>query len=185
MTTRHGVSFTAAYEEAMGVAPIEYAMLDCYELRHSGFVDGFGAPFIPRVVNDFQDMTAKLEANAPANAGELVTFTAMAISAGGLDESDNSQAPSISLAFDGVSPLLVTQLDYAIQGLEPVNLTVRVYASNDLMQPAFTPVIHLILRDVTVTETRVTAKAAFYDPSNRGFPRVEYTSKRYPGLSSR
>ena len=43
----------------------------------------------------------------------------------------------------------------------------------------------MTLREVLVTDTRVTAKAVFYDPSNRGFPRQEYTADLYPGLSAR
>ena len=63
--------------------------------------------------------------------------------------------------------------------------TERIYASDDLSGPAVTPVLTMTLRDVVVTDTRVTAKAVFYDPSNRGFPKQEYTTAQYPGLTAR
>jgi len=182
---RHGVQFSLAYEEAMGASPVDYAMLETFELRHSGFRNSDGSLFIPRIVNNFEDIVATLEDDAPANAGELVTFTAMPVTSGGLDESDSGQAPSISVSFDGVGPLIVQQLDYALEGTEPVYITIRVYASNDMAAPAFTPVLHLTIRDVTVSETKVTARATFYDPSNLGFPRQEYSRLRYPGLTAR
>ena len=43
----------------------------------------------------------------------------------------------------------------------------------------------MTLRDVQVTDTKVTARAVFYDPSNRGFPRQEYSTALYPGLTAR
>jgi len=182
---RHGVQFSVAYEEAMGAASVEYAMLETFELRHSGFQNADGTTFVPRIVNNFEDIDAQLEADAPVNPGEIVTFTAMPVTSGGLDENDSNAAPSISVSFDGVSPLIVEQLDYALNGIEPVYLTIRVYASNDLSAPAFMPVLHLTLRDVNVTETKVTARATFYDPSNLGFPRQEYSRLRYPGLTAK
>lgn len=182
--TRHGVAYSEAYQEAMGSVPTSYAMLECFELRHPGFMQD-GVLFVPRIVNNFEDIQAKLEDDAPANPGEYVTFIAMPVSIGGLDETDASQAPALSVSFDGVSPLIVEQLDYALNGLDPVFLTVRVYASNDLTAPAFKPVLHLTLRDVTVTETKVTTNATFYDPSNRAFPKQTYTSALYPGLTQK
>lgn len=183
-TVRHGVAYSVAYEEAMGSVPIDYVMLETFELRHSGFRQD-GLLFVPRIVNNFENIQARLENDAPANPGEYVRFVAMPVSVGGLDETDSSQAPALSVSFDGVSPLIVEQLDYALNGIEPIFMTVRVYASNDLSAPAFKPVIHLTLRDVTVTETKVTTNATFYDPSNRAFPKETYTSARYPGLTQK
>jgi len=80
--------------------------------------------------------------------------------------------------------LLRQQLDYAIATLVPVTVTERIYASDDLSAPAVTPVLTMTLRNVIVTDTKVTASATFYDPSNRGFPKQEYTTAQYPGLSA-
>ena len=182
----NGVSFSAAYAEAIAVAPITRAMLPTYELRHPAFIDpATGLLYAVRVVNDHADLVAMLEATAPVNANAYVTFTALPIEISGPDESDSGQAPAITFAIDGVSQLLVQQLDYALATLVPVTVTERIYASDDLSGPAVTPVVTMTLREVVVTDTRVTAKAVFYDPSSRGFPRQEYTNAQYPGINAR
>lgn len=181
----NGVSFSAAYAEAITTARIDRVMLPTYELRHPSFVDPVtGLAYAIRIVNDHQDLTATLEATAPVNPSTAVLFSALPVEVSGPDESDSGQTPAITFTIDGVSQLLVQQLDYAIAGLTPVTVTERIYASDDLSSPAVTPVLTMTLRDVQVTDTKVTARAVFYDPSNRGFPKQEYTSAQYPGLSA-
>lgn len=181
----NGVQFSAAYAEAIATAPIDRVMLACYELRHSAFLDEFGAAYAPRIVNDHADFTATLEATAPLNPSTAVLFKALPVEVSGPDESDSGQTPAITIAIDGVSQLLVQQLDYALASLEPVQLTERIYASDDPSGPAVMPVLTMVLRDVQVTDTRVTAKAVFFDASNRGFPRQEFTPLLYPGITAR
>lgn len=185
-TPVNGVAFSAAYAEAIATARIDRVMLPTYELRHSSFIDPVsGLLYAVRIVNDHADLVAKLEATAPVDPSTFVTFTALPVEVSGPDESDSGTTPAIAIAIDGVSQQLVQQLDYAIATLEPVTITERVYASDDLTAPAVTPVLTMTLRDVIVTDTRVTANAVFYDPSNVGFPRQEYTSAQYPGLTAR
>lgn len=180
-----GVAFSQAYIESIAVARIDRVMLATYELRHPNFVDSNGALFAVRIVNDHADLFAQLEATAPLNASTYVTFTALPVEVSGPDESDSGTTPSISISIDGVSQLLVQQLDYALSALIPVTITERIYASDDPSGPAVTPVLTMTLRNVQVTDTRVTAQAYFYDPSNVGFPRAEYTIGQYPGLLAR
>ena len=181
----NGVQFSAAYAEAIATARIDRVMLATYELRHPAFVDANGAAYAARIVNDHADFTGTLEATAPLNPGTAVLFTALPVEVSGPDESDAGQTPAITIAIDGVSQLLVQQLDYALATLVPVQITERIYASDDPSGPATTPVLTMTLRDVQVTDTRVTAKAVFYDPSSRGFPRQEFTTPLYPGLTAR
>ena len=181
----NGVAFSVAYAEAMAMAPTTRVMLATYELRHPAFLDASGALYAPRIVNDHQDLLATLEASAPLNAGAAVTFTALPVEVSGPDEHDTGSASTISISIDGVSALIVPQLDYALTTLVPVTITERIYASDDTSAPAVSPVLTMTLRDVVVTETRITAKALVYDPANIGFPRREYTIGQYPGLSAR
>ena len=182
----NGVSFSAAYAEAIATGQIARVMLPTYELRHPAFIDpATGLLYAVRIVNDYADLTATIEAGAPMDAGAAVLFKALPVEVSGPDESDSGQAPAITFSVDGVSQLLVCQLDYALAGLIPVTLTERIYASDDLSGPAVTPVLTMTLRDVIVTDTRVSARAVFYDPSNIGFPRQSYTQSQYPGLQAR
>lgn len=178
-----GVKFSEAYAEAIATARIDRIMLPTYEIGYYG--DEWDRAFVVRIVNDHTDLLATLEGSAPWNAGEEVLFTAMPVEVSGPDESDSGQAPSISISIDGVSTLLVEQLDKALVNFVPVTITERIYASDDTSAPAVLPVLTMTLRNVKVTETRVTAEAVFYDPSNRGFPKEEYTLDAYPGLTSR
>jgi hypothetical protein len=184
LPTVNGVAFSAAYAEAIATARVDRVMLATYELRHPSFVEN-GVAYAVRIVNDHADLTATLESTAPVNPSTAVLFTALPVEVSGPDESDSGQTPAIMFSIDGVSQILVKQLDYAIATLVPVTVTERIYASDDLTGPAVTPVLTMTLRDVKVTDTRVSAQAVFYDPSNRGFPKQEYTQPMYPGLSAR
>lgn len=179
----NGVSFSDAYAEAITTARIDRIMLATYEIRYFG--TGGDDAFAVRIVNDHVDLLATLEDDAPFDPGEEVLFTALPVSVSGPDESDSSQAPAITVAIDGVSSILVERLDSALSAIYPVTITERIYASDDTSAPAVMPVITMTLRDVKVTETRVSARAVFYDPSNRGFPKQEYTQPLYPGLNAR
>lgn len=181
----NGVAFSQAYAEAMAVAPLRRAMLETLELRHSGFKNEDGSLFVPRIVRDDKSLFATLEATAPANPGETVEFSPLPFECSGLDETDTGVAPALVLAIDGVSQLLVRQLDYALDGIEPVLVTFRIFASDNAGEPATSVVPTMTLREVVVSDTRVTAKAIFNDPSNRGFPRREYSTGLYPGLTAR
>jgi Domain of unknown function (DUF1833) len=182
---RNGVAFSEAYAEAMAHAPIARAMLATYELRHPAFTDDAGHPAAIRIVNDHADLVATLESDAPMDPGATVTFVALPVEVSGPDEDDSGSAPTISISIDGVSQLVVQQLDAALLALDPVTITERIYASDDTTGPAVSPVMTMTLREVMVTDTQVTAKALFYDPSNRSFPRREYTLDAYPGLTAR
>lgn len=184
LTPINGVAFSEAYAEAIATARIDRVMLPTYEMRHPSFIDDDGAPYALRIVNDFADFTGTLEAGAPVDAGVAVLFKAFPIEISGPDESDGGIAPAITFAIDAVSALLVKQLDYALSTLIPVEITERLYASDDPSAPAVTPVLTMTLRDVIVNETRTTAKAIFDDPSNRGFPGQEYSADLYPGLQA-
>lgn len=177
---RNGVSLSEAYAEAAARAPVNRVMLATYELRHTEFDEPI------RIVNDFNDLTATLESpDGGDTPGDTVVFTAMPVDVAGPDETDSNEAPSIRFSIDGVSRQIAELLDEAVQSFEFIYITERIYASDDTSGPAVLPTLTLVLRDVEVTEKRVTASASFYDPTNRGFPRKEYTPEEYPGLSAR
>lgn len=178
LPSRGGVLLSEAYAEAAARARLDRVMLATYELRHSSFT-------AVRIVNDYQNFTGTLEATAPVDPGAAVEFIALPIQISGPEEGDNNEAPAISITIDNVSRILAEQLDLAVASLEPIYITERIYASDEPEAPAVLPVLTLVLREAEVSENRVTARAAFYDPTNRGFPKQEYTTELYPGLSAR
>lgn len=181
----NGVKVSAAYAEAMSSAPVTRVMQSTYELNHSSFKDANGNPESIRIVNDFADITATLEATAPMNPGAAVVFTALPCTVSGPDEGDSGVAQAISITIDGVSGEISKQLDYALGTTEPVKVLERIYASDDYSGPAQLPVLEMILRNVNVGDVSVTAQPTFFDASNNTFPRIEYSKAEYPGLSAR
>ncbi|MGC4075466.1 MAG: DUF1833 family protein [Rubrivivax sp.] len=188
---RNGVAFSVAHAEAIATSTDD-AIFDTLEFRHPAFLDENGANFPVRLVRDHADLVATLEADAPVNPGAAVTFKACPFDAQLPNETDGADARALTLQIDGVSQLLVQQLDRAIgddDSVSPpvalVNLTYRPFVASDLSGPAMLPVIHMELRDVRVTDLRVTARAIFFDPANRGFPAREYTAAEYPSLNVR
>jgi hypothetical protein len=170
---QHGVSLSEAYAEAAACAPAGRAMLACYALNHPSF----DAPVY--IVSDHQNFTATLETS------EEVEFVACPVDVVPPEESDDGRSPTIAVRIDGVSRILADQLDLASGSLDLITITERIYASDDPSAPAVMPPLEMTLRDVTVSETTVTAQAGFSDPVNTGFPAKDYLAREYPGLAAR
>jgi hypothetical protein len=71
-------TITEALAEVYASNPQDEVVLTTLELRHSSFIDDAGNPAPIRVVADYNDLVATLESDAPLNAGQSVTFTAVA-----------------------------------------------------------------------------------------------------------
>ncbi len=170
---QHGVSLSEAYAEAAASAPADRIMHYTYELNHPLFDEPV------RIVNDFVPLTATLETS------ETVEFIACPVDVVGPDESDSGKSPTINVRIDGVSSIVVAQLDKALGSTDKITITERQYVSDDLTAPAILPPLTLTLVSVEVGETTVTAEAGFSDPVNRGFPAKEYTAREYPGIPAR
>lgn len=176
---RKGVTFSEAYAEAAAYAPVRRAMINTYELWH---------PTLPepaRIVNQFEDVIATLEADAPRDAGMPVLFMASVVSASRSEESDEAATPSVDVVIDNVSGLLSDALRLARESDVPWQLIERVYASDDLSGPAQLPVLVLTFTDSTMDGTTAILKASYGDPVNVAVPRITYTPAEYPGLTVR
>ena len=173
LDARNGVTLSEAYAEAAAYAPSDRAIIYTYELLHPSFTERIC------IVNDYENITATLE------TGEVVEFIACPVQIVPPSESDGSEAPSISVAIDGVSAIVAAQLDAAAKMHERITLIERQYVSDDLSAPCYLPPLSLTLKTVAVNATRVTASASFTDPVNRGFPSKDYLIGEYPGLIAR
>lgn len=173
MDSLHGVTLAEAYKEAVASAPAGRVVLYTYEITHSTFPDRI------LIVNDYQELNATLE------DGTAVVFVPCPVLVTAPEESDNAASPSISVQIDGVSAILAGRLDTAMHTYEKIGIIERVYVSDDTSSPAVMPPLSLILQDVEVGETSVTATAAYDDPINKGFPAKDYNIREYPGLNAR
>lgn len=109
---------TPAQQEAYARAKTSVVDLFSFELRHSTF------PEPVRMVNYDQDLQAELEATAPANGGETVTFTGVAF-APPKDAVDTEPGNTFSVTVGGISNQVLPYLNIANDTLEPIAATVR------------------------------------------------------------
>ena len=94
----------AALKEAYASAPSTDVIMHTLEIRHPDFT----API--RVVRDHADFNATLEADAPENPSEEVTFIGMAFDFI-LPEVQRSASPEIEISIDNASGELIAYLD--------------------------------------------------------------------------
>lgn len=175
-------TLSEAIQEAYANAPSDAIILHTLELRHPDFRDETGNTVAIRVVRDRVDLTARLEADAPLNAGQLVTFIAMGFELD-LPPVDTAPVPEIVVTLDNVSREIVRHLDAAAESQAVIEITYRPYLSNDLEGPQMDPPITLVLTEVEADVQRVTARARMMDIGNKAFPSRSYTAREFPGLT--
>lgn len=170
-------SLSNALEEAYASAPAAEVTLHTLEFRHASFT----API--RVVRDHVDFTARLEADAPIDPGQDVTFTRMAFEFT-LPEIQKSGTPEIEISLDGVSGEIIAYLDAAAQSPDLIEVTYRPYLASDRTRPQMVPPLTMVIRSVTADVFRVRARAGFGDVHNRKFPGEVYDTLRFPELAA-
>ena len=175
-------SLSEALREAYASAPSDVVILHTLELRHPSFKDEQGECIAIRVVRDNQDLTARLEAAAPLNPGEKVTFIAMGFELE-LPPVNTAPVPEITITLDNVSQEIVKHLEAASFSQSKIEITYRPYLSDDLEGPQIDPPFTLVLTEVSATATCVTGRARMLDVGNKAFPGETYSAKRFPGLT--
>ena len=138
-----------AIREAYASAPADTVILHTLELRHPAFVDDDGEPTAIRVVRDHADLNARLETDAPLDAGQRVRFVALGFELE-LPPVDTAPVPEIAVTLDNVSREIVRHLDEAATSLERIEVTYRPYLSTDLEGPQMDPPITLTLTEVDI-----------------------------------
>ena len=175
-------TLSEAIKEAYASSPSDVVILHTLEFRHPLFLDENNKPMAIRLVRDHQNLVATLEENAPLNAGEQVTFIAMAFDLA-LPAIDTAPVPEITVTLDNVSGKLVPYLDKAVDSGQRIEITYRPYLSNDTSCPHMVPPITLTLSDVEADVMRITGRARLLDVGNKRFPGENYNAKSFPGLA--
>lgn len=170
-----------AIKEAYATAPSNDVILHTLEIRHPAFVDSNGAATSIRVVQDYADLTAKLELSAPLNPGQNVTFISFAFDVT-LPEVADTATPQIVITLDNVSADIETNIAAATASGVPAEITYRAFLSSDLTGPQNDPPLTLTVMGIQADDFKVVATCGFSDPANKAFPAENYTFKRFPGL---
>jgi hypothetical protein len=168
-------SLSDAIKEAYASAPSDVIDYHTLEFRHASFATPI------RVVRDTVNLVATLEADAPENPGEAVTFIGYAFEFD-MPELTPDAAPEITITIDNVSLDIEDALNAAIQTTDVVEVTYRPYLSSDLSAPSMDPPLTMTVKTISATQFQITARASIGDYANRKFPFEEYTRTRFPGL---
>jgi hypothetical protein len=147
---------------------------DTLEFRHPAFAEP------ARVVNSNEDLMARLESDAPANAGEEVKFTRCLFEVT-LPESSAPGLPQCQLAMANVGRVLMDPINQAVEVPAPIEVTYRQFVTSDLTEPGQV-VDGMTIGRINASEQRITATAGFEDDLNAPGPRKLYTPQEYPGL---
>jgi hypothetical protein len=134
-------------------------------------------------VNDFEELQATLEADAPLDGGDEVTFQPVPMRARLPDETDDSPG-SVAIEIDHVTRVLAPYLREATLRQDPILMMLRTYLPSDSSAPHETPPLTLELENAGANATTVSAQAGFGDLTNRRFPKAEYRPENYQGLSA-
>lgn len=168
-------TLSQALKEAYAAAPSGVVIYHTLELRHPAF----SSPI--RVVRDFSDLTATLEATAPADPGATVTFVRFAFDFI-KPEISTTGVPQMTIVIDNVDRSIVANIEAALSTTSLVQATYREYISTDLSAPQNNPPISMTILSLTADVFRVRAVAGFPDLMNRRFPTLEYSAETFPGL---
>ena len=173
---RKGVTLAEALQEAAAVAPIYRQMLYAYELWHPTLA----APVY--FVNDNDVLAAFIEATADRNPSTEVEFLSCVMSVTRPEESDQPEAPKISMSRPDLAGMMRPLLDVARGSLFPWVIIERVYASDDLSAPALLPPLEVELTSIDMVGSALQIAAQLDDDGTLAVPAITFRRAEYPGL---
>lgn len=168
-------TLSLAIQEAYASAPSNLVIYHTLEIWHPNF----STPI--RVVRDHADLTARLEASAPRDAGQTVTFVGYAFDVVP-PEVTHTAVPQCVIEIDNVSRDILAHVEASMGSSELITLTYRAFLSSDLTAPQNNPPLTLTVLSISATVFRVRATCGFPNLANRRFPGLDYTAEVFPGL---
>ena len=170
-------TLSEALREAYASAPADQVIWHTLEF----WAAVFSAPI--RVVRDVTALDARLEADAPRDAGEVVTFAAYAFDVV-RPEVGAEALPQVTIEIDNVSLEILAQLDAAVMAGQRIEVIYREFLSGaELDGPENDPPLVMDLMSCSVTTRRIRATAGFPTLQDFKFPSLEYDLESYPGLA--
>lgn len=168
-------TLSLAIKEAYASAPASGVVYHTLEINHPAFATPI------RVVRDRIDLVAKLEAQAPVDRGNFVTFVGF-----GFDivppEVDTVALPQCTIEIDNVSREILANIELTTGSPDLITCIYRQYVEGYLTAPANDPPLQLVIHAISADPFKIRATAGFRDLSNKGFPGVDYTADVFPAL---
>lgn len=169
-------TLSQAIKEAYASAPTTDVIYHTLELWHASF----SAPI--RVVRDYSNLDAKIEATAARDAGAVVTFVGYAFDIVPPDQSTTS-LPRCTIEIDNVSRDILAQIDLAVMATGKISVIYRAYLQSAvLIGPENTPPQEMTITQITATPMRISATAEFVNLLDQRFPGLDYDLETFPGL---
>lgn len=160
---------------ARASAPSDVVIIEAIEIRHASF------PAPIRLTNQKSNLTATLEASAPSNAGEAVTFTSAHFELT-LPRQGAQGNQSLKMVIGNVDKTVRQHLDIAVANPTPITVIYRHFLSSDTSAPAVDPPPRLTFKGATADVFTVNAEASTVDWINNKLHKRKYTLEDYPGL---
>lgn len=170
-------SLQAAIKEAYASAPSDEVILFTIEMRHPAFTEPL------RVVRDMQNLTARLEDDAPENPGEEVLFIAYPFDIKPPDM-DEYGKPELTITIDNVGREILAYIEQAVRQRAVIDVTYRLYLASDLSGPQNNPPMTMQVTTISANPTSITMVASFSDLSSKAFPKQMYTLEQFPSLQT-
>lgn len=168
-------TLSQAIKEAYASAPNTSVAYHTLEIYHPSFTTPI------RVVRDFVDLSATLEATAPRDGGQTVQFIGYAFDIVP-PEVSSTGVPTLQITIDNVARDIMAGLEAAVTTSTPITVIYRMFLSTDLSAPQNNPPMTLTIISISADVFKVTATATFGDLVNKRFPSQLYTIERFPGL---
>ena len=130
---------------------------------------------------DMMGLVARLEDDAPRDAGKMVSWIALGFDLD-LPKINTGASPTLTLTMDNVGRELIGHLDLALETIEPIVVRYRTYLSTDISGPQ-SATHEYTLNQITITAATITAQARLLDIGNRQFPNMYHTTERFPAQS--
>ena len=171
---------------------LDDVLIPTLEIRHPAILDEDGDPTAIRIVNDMGTMLGTiddvdafgwqlgLEADAPLNASETVTFVYCPFEYVPPSQTDDAiQAGKLKI--DNVARYVSKYIDDLILTQADLTITYREYWLTELTTPSSIP-ITTTAKSIEVNNQSVSMTATFGDIVNRNFPSMVYQPSQFRGL---
>ena len=169
--------FSEAMREAFAAAPTGEIIYHTIELHHPAFTQPI------RLVQGNDNITARLEADAPHNAGQMVEFIAAPWDLT-LPKIEEDAMPELTLRFDNVSREITQYISQAVMQPDPVKVIIRPYLLSSLEDgPQMNPPIEMEMGEATADNYSISTTANLEDVFYCAFPAQRYTNERFPTFS--
>lgn len=166
---------SAALAEAYASAPDGAVVLDTLEIWHPAFTQAL------RIVADDRALDARLEADAPREGGEVVSFIPLGFRL--RPPEAIAEAPGVLEAeIDATGREILVELEAAAVSLDPVEVIWRRFVAAAALDGPDYVVGGLTVRSASATPARLVAQAGWHDLTGERWPRLVYSRDRFPTL---